>query len=480
MTNLWTADEILKATGGVLKDSGDWSTKRLIMDSREAQKGDIFIALEGEAGTEKYRTSGLDGHDFVSSAINNGAIAVIVDHEINVSIPQIIVENTFKAMQDLGQFARTRANLETSIAITGSVGKTTVRDMVETAFRGAEAVTHASVKSYNNMIGVPYTLANMSADTEVGVFEIGMNHADEITPLSHQVRPDIAMITWIAAQHIENFDNGMGGIVDAKSEIFKGMDDKGMAILPIDNDYYDDLVRNTHDNGVQKIYTFGKHQDADARLISTINDNGAMRVEANIMGEEVSYDLHVMGDHMAVNSLSALLAVKLSGCDAQMAAKALSQIQPLQGRGTIEQITIIDGQPPVTLIDDSYNAAPVAVEMALRNLGQMTPQGKGRRIAMIGRMAELGDYAEAEHKNLAKPFLESDIDLIYCCGADSQYLYNEVPVHHQGMITETSLDLASHIHDIVQPGDIVLVKGSLGSKMGVVVKTIRALNQSEK
>ncbi len=477
MTVLYNCNDIITATKGQLIGPDNWSVKRLVMDSREVQSGDIFIALKGEAGTEKYRTSGLDGHDFVPSAIDNGAVAVIVDHEMDVDIPQIIVENTFQAMQDLGKHARNRATLKQSIAITGSVGKTTVRDMVETAFRGADAITHASVKSYNNMIGVPYTLANMHENTQVGVFEIGMNHAGEITPLSHQVRPNIAIITWISEQHIENFDNGMGGIVDAKSEIFEGMNAHGMAILPIDNDYYDALISNAKASGIEKIYSFGKHEKADARLISATHNDGSMTVEACIMGGTISYTLNVMGDHMAVNSLSALLAVKVTGRDVQKAAKAFSQIKPLEGRGTIEDIVIKDGEPPVTLIDDSYNAAPIAVEMALRNLGKMTPKGSGRRIAMIGRMAELGDYAKAMHENLAPPFMDANIDLIYCCGADSEYLFSAIPADRQGVITDTSNELANKVHDTVRPGDIILVKGSFGIKMGKVVNAIRALSK---
>jgi UDP-N-acetylmuramoyl-tripeptide--D-alanyl-D-alanine ligase len=479
MNNLYTSQDITTATKGRLIGPDDWHANRLVMDSREVQAGDIFIALKGEAGTEKYRTSGLDGHDFVGSAIDSGAVTVIVDHEMDIDIPQIIVENTFQAMQDLGQYARNRVSLKPSIAITGSVGKTTVRDMVETAFRGADAATHASVKSYNNMIGVPYTLANMHGDTQVGVFEIGMNHANEITPLSHQVRPDIAIITWISEQHIENFDDGMDGIVNAKSEIFAGMGAEGIAILPIDNEYYDALVNNAKTSGIEKIYTFGRHQNADGRLVSITTKDGVMHIEAAIMGDPVSYTLNVMGDHMAVNSLCALLALKLSGYDVHAGAKALSQIKPLQGRGTIEEIVIKDGEPPITLIDDSYNAAPVAVEMALKNLGTMTPKGEGRRIAMIGRMAELGNYAMDMHKGLAKPFMDANIDILYCCGADSEHLFNAIPTTHQGMITDTSTELAHHIKDIVRAGDIVLVKGSFGIKMGEVVNAIRALSYKQ-
>jgi UDP-N-acetylmuramoyl-tripeptide--D-alanyl-D-alanine ligase len=306
-----------------------------------------------------------------------------------------------------------------------------------------------------------------------------MNHANEITPLSHQVRPDIAIITWISEQHIENFDDGMDGIVNAKSEIFAGMGAEGIAILPIDNEYYDALVNNAKTSGIEKIYTFGRHQNADGRLVSITTKDGVMHIEAAIMGDPVSYTLNVMGDHMAVNSLCALLALKLSGYDVHAGAKALSQIKPLQGRGTIEEIVIKDGEPPITLIDDSYNAAPVAVEMALKNLGTMTPKGEGRRIAMIGRMAELGNYAMDMHKGLAKPFMDANIDILYCCGADSEHLFNAIPTTHQGMITDTSTELAHHIKDIVRAGDIVLVKGSFGIKMGEVVNAIRALSYKQ-
>ena len=199
---LWSAAEAVKATNGRLIGHDDWKATGFAMDSREVKSGDIFIAMTGGEG-------GLDGHDYIPSAIQNGAVAVIVSKDMNVDVPQIIVKNTFEALQDLGQFARARGALQQSIAITGSVGKTGVRNMVDKAFAGNGYRTHASIKSYNNHVGVPFTLANMMASSDIGVFEIGMNHANEITPLSKQVKPDIAIITWIADVHVENFDDGI-------------------------------------------------------------------------------------------------------------------------------------------------------------------------------------------------------------------------------------------------------------------------------
>jgi|GEM_PF-3341532 len=475
--NLWNALEIIDATNGELIGDSDWTAKRLVMDSREIEPGDIFIALKGEADSNKFRSSGMDGHDFVASAIDKGAVAVIVDHDVSVNSPQIIVRNTFEALQQLGAFSRKRAALKTCIAVTGSVGKTTVRDMIERAFVGVDVETHASIKSYNNMIGVPYMISNMPRDSKIGIFECGMDKAGELSPLSQQIQPNMAVITTIAAQHVENFTNGMNGIVDAKSEIFDGLIDDGKAILPIDNEYYNALVENAQKSNVKNIYTFGKHERADARLIGITYDSGAMSVDADIMGEHVKYMLRTMGEHMAVNSLIALLTVKLSGENIHKAAKALEAIKPLPGRGEITQITLDEKNASLTLVDDAYNAAPVAVEMALKNLGRMTPNGAGRRVAFIGRMAELGDMAEKMHAGLAKPFADAGIDILYCSGPDSEHFYNAVPENKRGAIATQSTDLADHVKDLVKPGDVVLVKGSHGSKMNIVVDAIKALHK---
>lgn len=474
---LWTCDEVLQATNGQPLNGGNWMAQGFAMDSRAVGKDDLFIALKAEAGTSQYRTSGNDGHDYVQAAYENGAVAAIVEREMPCDIPQILVKDGFQAMEDLGQFARQRAaSLTNVIGITGSVGKTSVRDMVETAFTGAGGCTHASIKSYNNAIGVPFTLSSMLANTDIGVFEIGMNHAGEITPLSHQVRPNIGIITWISEQHIENFNNGLKGIVQAKSELFLGMPSDGMAILPRDNDFYNDLCDNAKKAGLSNIYSFGEHEAADARLLDCQMTANGTRITAMIMGELVSYDLQIAGKHMAFNTLSALLAVKLAVMDVQTAAKALRTIQPLQGRGAREDIIIREGEPPITLIDESYNAAPVAMIAALQVLGMAKPLGNGRRIAILGQMAELGEDKIKYHETLAGPITSAGVDLLFACGPDIKSLYDSMPQSMQGAWTDTSVPLCDRVLNALMPGDIVLVKSSQGMNTKVIVDAIKKLH----
>lgn len=475
MSILWTANQIVKATQGQVIGHDDWAATGMAMDSREVNPGDIFIAIDGSTMEGQLRTAGGDGHDYIANAIENGAIVAIVHKDMQADIPLIRVEDTYQAMVMMAEFARKNAALKQSIAITGSVGKTTVRDMTATAFRGCDANTHASIKSYNNKLGVPFTLGKMSADTDIGVFEIGMNHGGEITPLSNMVKPGIAIITSIAAQHIENFDNEMDGIVAAKSEVFAGIQNGGMAILPGDNEYYDDLVRNAKQAGVETIVTFGSGENADSKLLHFNHDENGLHIQADMMGQPIDYTLQLMGAHQAMNSVVALTAVKLAGYDIVAAAKALGQIEALEGRGRQHQITIRQGQPPITLIDDSYNAAPAAVAAGLAVLGQIQPKGQGRRIAMLGQMAELGDRKAELHANLAKPFVQAGVDALYCCGPDMQNLYNAIPEGNRGEWVENSQILAGKVADIIQPGDVVLVKGSLGSAMRHVVDAVLAL-----
>lgn len=467
---LWNAAEVAKATGGRIVGANNWKAVGLSMDSREVKKGDLFIAMIGEE-------NGMDGHDYVQSALDNGAVAAIVSKQLDINIPQIIVENSFEALQNLGQFARNRAKVQHAIAITGSVGKTGVRDMVDTAFKGAGLRTHASIKSYNNHVGVPYTLANMKAGTDISISEVGMNHAHEITSLSKQIKPDMAIITWVADVHIENFNNDINEIVKAKSEIFDGMNSNGIAILPRDNDFFATLKANAKTAGLSKIYSFGETPDSDAVLIDCVLASNGTRVTAKIMGEDVNYTLQIAGKHIAINSLSSLLSVKLAGGDIKKATKALEKIEPIIGRGRREQIASADAENPITLIDESYNASPVAMSAAFKVLAMVDPGRGGRRIAVLGDMLELGARARDKHEGLAMPLQAANVDLLYCCGKNMKSLFDKIPPANQGAHTETSKELAEIVPDALIPGDVVMVKGSLGSKMQTVVEAMRAMNR---
>lgn len=469
---LWNAAEAATATGGKLTGHPGWKAMGIAMDSRLVRKGDLFIALKGVH----------DGHDYVAQAFANGAAAAIVAREIEglpLDTPLLMVRDTFQAMQELGQAARYRAALRHAIAVTGSVGKTGTRAMLEAAF-GAQYKTHASTRSYNNHIGVPFTLASMRASTDIGIFEIGMNHAGEITPLSKQVAPDMAIVTTVAPVHIENFAHGMDGIVKAKSEIFDGVDAGGTAILPRDNDHYAALAANAKTAGVEHIVSFGEHEKADARLVDCLLAANGTRVDARVGGEEIVYTLLMPGKHIALNSLAVLLAVKMAGGDIHKAAKALERMEPLEGRGRRETIDSGEASNPITLIDESYNASPVAMNAAFRVLAMIDPGRGGRRIAVLGDMLELGAQSRQMHEGLAMPLQAAGVDLLYTCGKDMKALYDAMPVANRGAHRATSAELAEIVPDALVPGDVVLVKGSLGSKMKTVVEAMRSIPERKK
>lgn len=461
---IWTAKEARDATGG--RCPGEWLATGISIDTRTIKPGELFIALKGEHG---------DGHDYVAQALEKGAAAAVVS-----AVPSgldgradkfLLVDDTFAALQALGQAARRRSGAKI-IAVTGSVGKTGTKEMLAAAF-SASGQTHASQGSYNNHWGVPYTLAAMHGGTDYGIFEIGMNHAGEITPLSEQVRPDIAIITTVAPVHIENFD-GEKDIADAKAEIFGGMKAGGVAILNRDNCWYDRLASRAAEKGLD-VLSFGEHHDATARIMDCLEAANGSRVRAEIDGEEVQFSLMMPGRHMACNALAVLLAVKKAGGDMEKAVSALSRMEPVTGRGRREYLDIGDPDNPVTLIDESYNASPIAMNAAFKVLALIDPGRGGRRIAVLGDMLELGKKGPQMHKDLALPLQAADVQLVYTCGTLMKNLYDALPPEQQGAHKKDSAELAKIVPDVLTPGDVVMVKGSNGSKMGVVVEALRAL-----
>lgn len=465
---LWTAKEAATATGG--QTTGHWNATGVSIDSRTIQKGDLFIAITGDNG---------DGHVYAADALRNGAVAVVVSHAIEgASADQmLIVSDTFKAMQDLGQGARKRTGAKI-IGVTGSVGKTGTKEFLSTAF-SALGQTHASKKSYNNHWGVPLSLSNMHAGSDYAIFEMGMNHTGEIIPLSEQVRPDIAIITTVEPVHVGNFENGVEGIAHAKAEIFTGMSEEGQAILNRDNPWFDLLKTKAHEKGV-KVFSFGEHANADAKLIDCLEASNGSRVKADILGEEIEYVLQLSGRHHAMNSLAVMLAVKLAGGDVHKAAKALSRQEALVGRGKRELLDIGDKNNPVTLIDESYNASPTSMRAAFKVLALIDPGRGGRRIAILGDMLELGPDGPQYHTDLALPLKAANVDLVYTCGTSMKGLHDALPANQRGAHKNTSAELAQIVPDVLVPGDVVMVKGSLGSRMGSVVEALRSLPEKYK
>lgn len=464
---IWSGKEAMDATGGRLR--GDWSATGVSIDSRTLAGGDLFVALTGEK---------MDGHDFVRDALDKGAAACVVSRVpegVDENAPLLIVDDTQKAIEALGAAARARTGADI-IAVTGSAGKTTTKEMLACAF-GALGQVHASKASYNNLWGVPLSLAGMHEGTDFGIFEIGMNHAGEITPLTKQVRPHIAIITTIAGVHMEHFDS-VEQIADAKAEIFNGMDEHGFAVLNRDNEWFDHLKNRAEGKGL-RVLSFGSDENADARMTECMEAANGSRIRARIMDEDVHFTLPLPGRHMALNALSVLLAVKLAGQDLQKAAGALQKMEAVAGRGVREYLDIGDPKNPVTLIDESYNASPVAMKAAFKVLALVDPGRGGRRIAVLGDMYELGRNAKQEHADLALPLQAADVQLVYTCGTLMKSLYDALPEEQKGAHREDSVEMAKIVPDVLVPGDVVMVKGSRGGgripRMQVIVEALRAL-----
>ncbi|PJB71573.1 MAG: UDP-N-acetylmuramoylalanyl-D-glutamyl-2, 6-diaminopimelate--D-alanyl-D-alanine ligase [Alphaproteobacteria bacterium CG_4_9_14_3_um_filter_47_13] len=469
---IWTSAEAEKATGG--KCQGDWTAASLSIDTRTLQKGALFIALEGEHG---------DGHDYVARALEKGAVAAMVSRvPEGVSDPSrlLMVDDTVKALGDLAQAARYRSGAKV-IAVTGSVGKTGTKEMLALAF-GALGQTHASRASYNNHWGVPYSLAGMHAGTDTGIFEIGMNHIGEITPLSKMVRPDIAIITTVAPVHMEHFSS-LEEIADAKAEIFDGMGHGGVAILNRDNEFFPRLKAKAQTHGI-KVLSFGEAMEADARLMDCLEAANGSRVKAEILAEEISFFIPVPGRHIVGNALAVLLAVKVAGGDLGKAAKALESFDGVSGRGKREYLDIGDPDNPLILIDESYNASPVAMKAAFKVLALIDPGRGGRRIAVLGDMYELGKQAAQYHADLALPLKAADVHLVYTCGSLMKNLYDHLPQDRRGAHRDDSADLAQIVPEVLSPGDVVMVKGSRGGgdkpRMQVIVEALRELPRKTK
>jgi len=456
---LWTSADMAKATGGEV--TRDFTATGLSIDSRTIKKGEAYLALKGEK---------LDGHAFIDAAFKAGASAAIVSNDVQSDKPLLRVKDTMKALEALGRAGRARAKGKI-IGVTGSAGKTGTKEMLAIAF-AALGKTHASKKSFNNHWGVPLTLANLPPDAAFGVFEMGMNHKGELAVLAAEVRPHIAIITTVELAHVEFFKT-VEDIADAKAEIFSGMDKKGIAILNVDNPHFTRLKNHALKAGITKIISFGEEDEADSRLVDCALHADSSRITADIMGERVKYKLNIPGRHIAMNSLAALTAVKAAGGDLAKAIEAIRLSEPVEGRGNRLSITIEEGRAPVTLIDESYNANPAAMAAALSVLEMAIPAAGGRRIAVLGDMLELGPEGPHLHAALANPLLKAKVDLVFCCGPQMDALYSLLPEPWKGAHTQDSRALADIVIKAVKPGDVVLVKGSLGSKMAYIIEALR-------
>ena len=461
---LWTIDELVAATGGRLHGTVTMPLAAVTIDSRGVKPGDIFVAIKGDRH---------DGHDFVATALKAGAGLGIVSRvtpEMLAAGPVLeVADDPLRGLEKMGMAARARSQAQI-VAVTGSVGKTSTKEMLRVAL-SASGETHASAASFNNHWGVPLTLARMPRSAAFGIFEVGMNHAGEITPLVGMVRPHVGIITTIAASHLGNF-NSLDDIADAKAEIFTGIVPGGSAIVSRDTPYYDRLAAAAWACGLRSVISFGKHPDADVRMERVALLPDCCCVTADVMGEKVSYRLGLPGEHMAVNSLAVLATAKLTGADLARAAIALAAAAPAKGRGVQERLAIAGGE--LLMIDESYNANPASVAAALGLLGAAQPPRGGRRIAVLGDMLELGEQSPQLHAGLLEPMDAAKVDVLYAAGPLMANLWARVGQHRRGAHAETSEGLRDALLKGLKPGDVVMIKGSLGSRMGPLVDAIRA------
>lgn len=476
MSPLWTGHEAQHATGG--RATAPFSLSGIGIDSRSIRPGEMFVALRGE---------NHDGHDYVAAAAAAGAAAAMVDsaaverigsRALGDALPLLVVEDCMEALRRLAAAARARSSARIA-AVTGSVGKTGTKDALAHALARC-GPTHATTGNLNNHIGAPLTLARMPADAAFGVFELGMNHPGEIAPLSRLVRPHVAIVTTVEAVHIEHF-SGVEGIADAKAEIFIGLE-RGdgfgnIAILNRDNRQFERLAGHARKVGAE-VVSFGAAVEADIRLVAATASVDGSDVRAAIHGRSLRYRLGAPGSHWILNSLAVVGALHHLGVRPEDALPALAEIEPAPGRGKRHLVGLPCGGA-ITVIDESYNASPASMRAALDLLGAAQPAAGGRRIAVLGDMLELGKRGPDAHAGLAGTVEANAVDAVFTAGPLMAHLFDRLPRNRRGGHAARSEDLLPMATAAVRPGDVVMVKGSLGSRMKPIVDALLALRSAD-
>jgi UDP-N-acetylmuramoyl-tripeptide--D-alanyl-D-alanine ligase len=458
---LWTAEDAGEATGGKLVGADSWIATGVSIDTRSLAPGDLFVAL----------TDVRDGHDFVPAAFKAGAAAALVSRADIGGGALLVVDDVLEGLRGLAAGARNRSAAK-RIAITGSVGKTSVKEALALCLAPSGA-THAANKSFNNHFGVPLTLARMPPQSAYGVFEIGMNHRGEIAPLASLVRPHAAVITTIAPVHVEHLGS-LAGIAEEKADIFIEMEKGAAAIIPAATPHADILIARAKSVGANLI-RFGESAECEARLLSFDEDSEGANAEADILGRRIRYRIGAPGRPWAGNALATLAAVAAVGADLQQAAAALENLRAPAGRGATKLIEFSRGA--FTLVDDAYNASPVSIAAALETLGKRPAT---RRIAALGDMLELGPDERAYHAALAAPVESAGVDLVFCAGPRMAALWEALPPARRGGYANDADSLIPILTDALKAGDAVLVKGSFGSKMSRVVEALAHLGDNSR
>jgi UDP-N-acetylmuramoyl-tripeptide--D-alanyl-D-alanine ligase len=465
---LWTSQELEAVLNTEIK--ARWNSYGVSIDSRSLEKGDLFLALSGE---------NFDGHAYVKTALDSGAAGAVVSKKVDGVDPGklVSVKDVKEALITLGKAGRARVDVPI-IAVTGSVGKTGTKEALKAALSRYKK-THASVLSYNNDVGVPLSLARMPYDVEYGIFELGMNHSGEIEELVKLVRPDVSIITTVELAHSEFFEN-VEEIADAKAEIFTTMNGDGSAIINHDNPHYERLKLRAEQAGVKKIISFGSNDDADVRVVRHYFHDTCSCVIADIMGRMMSYKVGMLGYHWVMNSMAVLAAVDAVGADLGLSGLGLAELTPLVGRGRRDRIYFdIATEASFLLIDESYNANPASMNAAINTLGECENSDTGRKIAVLGDMAELGDQAYEMHMGLAVKLYDAEVDRIFLVGQHMKKLadlvnnqYPEIYVSYFNDKAALERALLSDLHN----NDIIMVKGSNSSGMFDVVKKLKCLD----
>lgn len=452
---IWNSSDAELATGG--KSTNKWQASGVSIDSRNINSGDLFIAIVGE---------NFDGHNFVNEALKKCAAAVVnfVPEDAPEDANLLVVEGTIEAMRDMAEFSRKRLKGKV-IAVTGSVGKTSTKEMLTEAF-SCHGKTLATIGNLNNHYGLPLTLCRIPSDTEYCILEMGMSASGEISPLSVIARPDIAIITNVEPVHMEFFDS-VEQISDAKSEIFDGMPEESVAILNRDNTHFMRMGSSAKQALISNIKSFGKTDGADYQLVEYSQKNGHGHVVAQLNGKKQEFDLGITGEHQALNAMAVLAAVESAGCDSQKSIKNLEKFSAKSGRGKKHKISI-DGKS-ITIIDDTYNASPASVRAAIKTLNATKAESGGRAIAVLGDMFELGKKSEQMHADLSNDLQENKINLVFTAGELTNSLYNALPSKIKGAQAKNSEAIAPTVSKALQDGDIVLIKGSRGMRMERVV-----------
>lgn len=463
MSPLWTIAEMIEAMAARPVGDIPEAITGISIDTRTLQPGEAFFAIKGDR---------FDGHDFVSAAQRAGAALAVISEDKLVAlghstVPLLVVSDVLEALTRLGVAGRTRSRARI-IGVTGSVGKTTTKEMLRTVLSPSGKV-HASVASFNNHWGVPLTLARMPHETRFGVFEIGMNHAGEIEQLVALVRPHIALITTIAPAHIGNFDN-IEGIARAKAEIWTGVTEGGIALVNRDNRFHKLLAELAGEAGIKNVRGFGAKRGSDYWLRSHETDDAGLAVSARLDGRDIEFSFPAMGGHMAANAVAALAVADLAGADIEKGAAALARLEPVKGRGQRYRLDAPGGE--LTLIDESYNANPASVEAALAVLGEIAPGEAGARIAILGDMLELGETSPQLHSGLKGPIEAANVDRVYLAGPEMAALAKAMDPDRLAGYFDDAEALGEAIAGKFGPGDIVMVKASLGSRFGPIVEQI--------